>query len=405
MLLDTLKDEVISIDDLLLDPNNPRLREDLNFVHNYPDDVVEELQNEIIDKMIEKNRTASIESYHAINELLKSIKQIGFIGIDIIVVRPLKNSKYIVIEGNRRITAIKTLLNKCSDAINNNRFGDGEDEVTKDVYNTLLNINTKVIDTDSLNDEEVHGLINQILGIRHHGSLLEWGPLPKAFHTYQKYMSYPNKLSVFQWNQKRAAKIAEILSISISEVKKKLQTYIVLNQLKDSPMGDFVKDKYYSLIEYGVGLSEYFDQDQLSFEFSALSLEKLYNLCQFDIRDKIRDRNMIILRDPKSFLALKKIVQISKTHEFNDVRQKALGELEQIESTSDMSEKRNVEDILKEIKELESDLQWCSVLKKLLDKRQKQLTIESFDGDSNQQLFIKSIKGNLDKIKRVLGVK
>ena len=53
---------------------------------------------------------------------------------------------------------------------------------------SFTNINCMLLDTSDLSQDQIEHKITVILGIRHHGSLLEWEPLPRAFNIYTEYM-------------------------------------------------------------------------------------------------------------------------------------------------------------------------------------------------------------------------
>ena len=107
---------------LLLDPNNPRL-------HTHQDDHVDEaeyhkfeVQRDTIEKMRDKKFN--------IDELVRGIEVNGFIPVDHIFVRKYLDTEYfLVLEGNRRVTAIKTILQKIRKARENG----------KDINETLRN--------------------------------------------------------------------------------------------------------------------------------------------------------------------------------------------------------------------------------------------------------------------------
>src|SRR5258708_1809218 len=100
----------LRLDQLLVDPNNPRFAE-----LGGPHDPVPELripeprvQREALDQM-------KAEKFDVV-ELRDTIKTVGYLPVDRIVVRAWGGNasgaepKYVVVEGNRRVTALKWLL-------------------------------------------------------------------------------------------------------------------------------------------------------------------------------------------------------------------------------------------------------------------------------------------------------
>src|SRR3989338_8342436 len=93
------------IDDLMLDPNNPRFskhHEELVAEGKYGDP---EIQMLTLSKMLEEQE---------VEELENSILSKGFAPVDNIFIRKIPDGtdKYYVVEGNRRIAAIKNLLSR-----------------------------------------------------------------------------------------------------------------------------------------------------------------------------------------------------------------------------------------------------------------------------------------------------
>ncbi len=107
-LLEPIK---VDLDDHLLDPNNPRfseLGEQSNIISESRYDEPK-VQESTFEKM--KNPLFDVA------ELRDTIRTIGFLPMDRIVIRKWKGrlaagkQKYVVIEGNRRVTTLKWLIN------------------------------------------------------------------------------------------------------------------------------------------------------------------------------------------------------------------------------------------------------------------------------------------------------
>ena len=91
----------IPIDSIYLDPNNPRFASD-DF-SEIGDDAIDrdEVQREALSRMVR---------YHNVDKLRINMEENGYLPIDRIIVRQFKEDMYVVLEGNRRITAAKQLL-------------------------------------------------------------------------------------------------------------------------------------------------------------------------------------------------------------------------------------------------------------------------------------------------------
>lgn len=93
-MLDKIEKSVESIANLKFDIYNPRLPKRLQGITN---------DSEIIDYMVKNGN---------ILELMKSISELGYSAAEpVLVVLDEKDKKYIVVEGNRRLTAVKLLNN------------------------------------------------------------------------------------------------------------------------------------------------------------------------------------------------------------------------------------------------------------------------------------------------------
>lgn len=94
-----LMPRTVKLDDISLDPNNPRF----NPPQLVPDDKIHEetVQAQALDEIRKLG----------VSNLMESIQRLGFLSIDKIVVRTLPDGKYVVVEGNRRIAALKLLKN------------------------------------------------------------------------------------------------------------------------------------------------------------------------------------------------------------------------------------------------------------------------------------------------------
>jgi len=93
------KREKVRLEQVYLDPNNPRL--EVLKTEPIPDD-------RLIEPGIQQECLEQLKSL-GIKDLVESMRTSGFCTIDRVVLRPLDEDKYIVVEGNRRIAALQTL--------------------------------------------------------------------------------------------------------------------------------------------------------------------------------------------------------------------------------------------------------------------------------------------------------
>ena len=101
---------------------------------------------------------------HGVHTLVDSVKRVGFLKIDRIVVRKITSGVYIVVEGNRRLAAIKTILGEVRRKV----------LVLPDVIlGTLIEIEVLVLNVDGGSAVNASSFIQ---GIRHILGVRNWGP-------------------------------------------------------------------------------------------------------------------------------------------------------------------------------------------------------------------------------------
>jgi hypothetical protein len=273
-----LKEILVDPSDLLLDPNNPRLRKDAGLAHTYSDQEIadSDLQRRLLRAMQEKE--------HEVAELSESIRHHGYLNIDSIFVHRLPNvGKFLVIEGNRRTTAIKLLLQDLSVLSDHTR-------------SSLEKIPVKeLITPDGRPSAEITELI---MAIRHIYGVKEWQPMQRAHTIYRAYMRILAEDSyrrTFQYESNWAAQVGQVMNLSTKSVRKALMIYRVFHQLQDN--GYPVRSDHFSLIDMAVSnrtlSTEFFHLDKTTFELSAEGAERFFKLC---IEEKAPVQNPVLFR-------------------------------------------------------------------------------------------------------------
>ncbi len=272
-----LKKINVKINELLLDANNPRFSKHQDEIT--PDGKIEDkdIQEETFRRMV------SPKNNFEIKELINSMKSKGFVPVDNIFVRKVK-TKYLVIEGNRRITAAKVLLQKHNE-------GKPKDILSEDTIKSLEILECFDLTNNSSDD------IDFILGIRHHGSIMDWNVLPSSFNLYKRYMKEfcsenecENIPEEFSYNAKIAKKIASLYSLKPTEVKYKLRAYRVYLQLKI--LIDYDLESKFAIIHDAVNnktlRENEFEFDDELFIFSEEGADKFIDLvCGKDDKDPV----------------------------------------------------------------------------------------------------------------------
>lgn len=271
-----LKEESINIEDLLLDPNNPRFSKHLDEI--VP---IEKVSDEDV-QLTAFTQMNDPKNHFEIDELVEAIMADGFIHVDKIFVKKI-GKKYLVIEGNRRITAIKNIFKKHSS------------EITPELKKEITKIPCIVIDAS---DPGATDTVRKILGLRHHGSILPWKPLPAAFNLYQEYMSEhcsdaekvkdPDN---FLYKPDIVKKVAAMFSVKWNDVRQKVKLYRVYLQLaavsRNHPA--VIGSDSFSMIEETLNradLRKFFEYDESRSVFSEDGVEKILDI-YFGLRGKL----------------------------------------------------------------------------------------------------------------------
>lgn len=154
----------ISIDNLRFDPFNPRLPR----IYEQLDD------SEIIEWMLQDA---------SLIDLFSSIANNGYFGGEPIVVVKSEGDNYIVVEGNRRLAAVKLLNNPSLATIKQSTIKDIlQEREVKDIPHSL----PSYILTDR---EEA----DDYLGFRHVTGVKSWGALEKSKYTFKLFEEYKTK--------------------------------------------------------------------------------------------------------------------------------------------------------------------------------------------------------------------
>lgn len=222
---------------LLLDPNNPR------FSKSHKEETREglfedsEVQDGTLKKMLENE---------AVHEIEASILRAGFLDLDPILVRKIEGSgKYLVLEGNRRISAVKSIIQK-------HNSGTAEANI---IPSNILETMKEIICKDLTGEDPAE--IDFYLGLRHGGGIKQWPPLPASYNLFKIYMKeYAMKHDCepvpdnFIFDPAILINVAASFSITTSAAKKRLMTYRVYADLVEKkPYLQQQLEKKYSVIE------------------------------------------------------------------------------------------------------------------------------------------------------------
>ena len=212
----------VQLETVLLDPNNPRfadLGEELN---------TQELR--FAEPKVQKDTFERMKSSRfEVSELRDTIKTLGFLPMDKIVVRSISiqgREYFVVVEGNRRITAIKWLIDL---------HEAGKETLSDEFITDLRTLEVLKLDTDNAPQEAIHVLP----GLRHVSGIKEWGPYQKAKTVYE-----------LRDKGASAQEAAQALGLSTKAANSLWRSYLALNQMKDDEeYGEFAESTRYSYFE------------------------------------------------------------------------------------------------------------------------------------------------------------
>lgn len=275
-LMPKLELRKVAPEKLIPDPNNPRLI--TNDDEHYDNQQALDLQDRTLSRMRGGEGDDGQRDRYKIKELERSIIENGWWPVDYIFVRKFgDDGHYLVLEGNRRVTAIKNLRNS---------------EDTPLALKNSLNI-VEVMEIVGETDEKIlREKVTYLLGVRHHGSLKKWTPFAQAHNIFTRYLELAGQTTDnFSWDVGRGEQVANALSIDLEVLKNRLRVYRGMEQLDGSHLMENaegrIQDRYYSVIAEVVlskdrALKEYINQNDTDFRLDNESVTKMINLCHFD---------------------------------------------------------------------------------------------------------------------------
>jgi len=312
----------VQISQVYLDPNNPRLQTPKK-------QKVQDIR--ITEDGIQENCLEELKK-EGINDLYQSIKTSGFWTMDRVVLRPLKDGKFVVIEGNRRIAALKTL---------EKNHQTGKETLSQKVFDSIKQFEALVYRG---NNSDISWIIQ---GFRHSPGIKSWKDYPKAMF-----------LAKFEKQSKKPPnEIASIFGMKGADVTHLIRSYSGFeNAAKDKEYGnDLTPDKFGhfgEIIFKQSSIQKWLEWDDTKRQFAnKTNLKKYLKLAtqidaetdkpRIDITPTTRDVfSEIVKPEHKDFL-----------DKFEEGKIKTLKEIEKV--LDEESEKREPIDIPKMIDEFE----------------------------------------------------
>jgi hypothetical protein len=191
--------EIINLDLLVLDPNNPRLPKSKQGSED---------ESEILKYMLTDS---------SLIELMLAIGENDFFPGEQLLVTPIENDKYKVVEGNRRLSALKLLNNPSLVEVHTSKI----EKVLAETTFRPTEIPCLVFDTENE--------IFNYLGYRHITGIKEWKLLEKARYLYGLKTERFNDISL----DAAAKEIAKIIGSKTPYVKRILIGFEVYKLIED----------------------------------------------------------------------------------------------------------------------------------------------------------------------------
>ncbi|MCX6584255.1 MAG: AAA family ATPase [Candidatus Aminicenantes bacterium] len=228
----------ISLKNLYLDPNNFRL------IHEQ--DYVETPTSKIKDKVVSQRtfRLIAGERNQNIQDLIESFKASGYLPIDQIQIKELENGDYMVVEGNRRVAALKLLANEYE---------------TKNI--DLGNLHPSIFDNVPVvmyeDGDDMHYLT--LMALKHISGNKKWGEWNQAKLLEKMYLSH----------HLEEDEICRRIGISKIELRRSLRALSLVEQYRNSDYGDqFDESKFpiFREVARNADLKVWLDWDDSSYK-------------------------------------------------------------------------------------------------------------------------------------------
>lgn len=226
MYINDLEELTVDFDNVFLDPNNPRFWQDSS------SKLIPDVK--IIDDKIQL-KTYELMQGFGIDDLYVNILRNGFLPLDRIVVRAIsgQTDKYVVVEGNRRLTALRRLRKNIEDEL-------VDEEGIDEAHLEKIKNNTNSLKVLLYKGSELHDISWLLQGIRHISGIRNWGPAQQARLVVDRVDNH--KMSFTEAGQQ--------FGISPQKVGRLYRVFKALEQMKvDDEFQSKAKNEYFTLFE------------------------------------------------------------------------------------------------------------------------------------------------------------
>ncbi|HFU75599.1 MAG TPA: hypothetical protein ENK66_05060 [Arcobacter sp.] len=266
-----------NIKNLYLDPNNYRFIDNKEYIKVDDDKLLEDRIQARTRKFIEgKNQTN-------IKDLLESFQANGFLDVDVIQVKEIGHNKYLVLEGNRRVTALKFLQEKYK---NDGDIGDLDPAIFSKIPFEIHN----------KNDIAKHKVI---MGLKHINGNKKWPTLNQAQLVNDIVSGYDNESEGERFAQSS-------LGISKAKVRRYIRVLKLIEYYKKSDYEDNFSTDMYSLFEEVIKkpiIKEWLGFNDYTYEVSnKMRLERFFTWIspseKTEYNEELDEEEVVDIQDP-----------------------------------------------------------------------------------------------------------
>lgn len=269
-----LKDTKVGLDNLLLDADNYRVAKNTDEKVTSIKETIEK-QKEILSDL-KKQKLADLKD---------SILENGFVTVDRIVVKKVNESQYLVIEGNRRVAALKSIIQDYKKGYINNQNIHELIKQTKAISAVLV----------EGTEQEVKDYSNALMGIRHVSGAKTW----------QGWQSAKLVNSMFE-SGKQLSEIGKMLGITSIDAGRRMRGYKAFQQLENDPQyGEGKESHHYAILLEFLAANKK-GRDWLGWDdtdYSFKNTKELIRLYRAIVKDPDGDYEVRNIDDARSFLS------------------------------------------------------------------------------------------------------
>lgn len=249
-----------NLKNLYLDPNNYRFVDNSQYLPVDETDVTKEPIQRRCRRFLEGNKRENIR------DLINSFKSNGFLDVDVIQVKEIESNQYLVLEGNRRVTALKAMQDDYADGI--------------DIGNLDPSIFRSVPFKIHLDEsDEKHRII---MGLKHISGNKKWPAINQAQLIYDFLQPYWGNASLYYQKEQDLQKSLGISKIRLRQTQR---AYHLILDFKESDFSDQFQSDMYSLFVEIIkrpAIREWLDWDDQEYKpKNSINKERLYSwLCE-----------------------------------------------------------------------------------------------------------------------------